>query len=253
MSRRLAHDSSEYASLHSLYPIQCRVEPRVQLKVHPASRYPSVAPVWLVFYKRLCTHPPFRSLVLALPEVRVAFYHTLAPSHTSAFCSVMPSGTVATVPGSGADAPRSVWAGIIFVRIFPLLPRVSPNSDHRPPRRPSSLHLAVSSLVMTPVPSPVSRLWGTGCVPSVNPIPSPGCAPSPHPSRPSSSPHCPSAPSSELFSPPLLQISTVGGGPSSSLSSSSLPVLPRKSLHPLFLTSSQVVSSPVGVSEWFPC
>lgn len=136
MSRRLAHDSSEYASLHSLYPIQCRVEPRVQLKVHPASRYPSVAPVWLVFYKRLCTHPPFRSLVLALPEVRVAFYHTLAPSHTSAFCSVMPSGTVATVPGSGADAPRSVWAGIIFVRIFPLLPRVSPNSDHRPPADP---------------------------------------------------------------------------------------------------------------------
>ena len=165
----------------------------------------------------------------------------------------MPGGAVTTGPVITANALRSVWAGIIFVRVLPLPLRVFPRSDHHPPRRPSLPPLVVSFMAMMLVPSPVSRRWRIGCVPSVNPIPTLGCAPSPHPSSPSSSPRCPLVPSSVLSSPPLPQISSVGGGPSSSLSSPSQPVLPCKSPHPPFLSSLQVVSSPVAVSEWFLC
>ena len=167
----------------------------------------------------------------------------------------MSGGAAATSPAIGVNAPRNIWAGFTSVRSLLLEPchvHFS-SSDHRPPCRPSSPPLVVSSSVMIPVTSPVSRLWRTGCVRSGKPIPSPGCVPSSHPNSPSSSPSCPLVPFSGLSSLPLRRISSVGDGPSSSLSSSSLLVLPCKPLLPPFLSSSWVVSSLVGAWEWFRC
>ena len=84
-------------------------------------------------------------------------YRSFSPHTTSPFRSIMPGGAVVTGNGIGANAPRNVWAGVLSVRL-PLLPPLDlPRSDRRPPCRPSSPPLVVSSSVMIPVSSPVSR------------------------------------------------------------------------------------------------
>ena len=196
------------------------------------------------------SHPLLSPPSLPL-KVQVVF-----PPHTGTIRSIMPGGAVVTGEGIGANAPRNVWAGVLSVRLVPLLtPTLHVLTIILTPRRLSLPPLVVFSSAMIPVSFPVSKPWRTGYASLENPrVPTPQqYAPSPHPSNPSSSPSCPPARSAVLCSPLRLQISSVDDGPSSSLSASSRLVSPCKPLLLLSLSSLWVVSSPVGASEWFPC